>query len=184
MPSDSVSPAVSPDCVCPAAPRGPTFTSPPLPIDTPADTGSTASAGNPTAADLGACHLVSVATEAGVSYVPALLSGAVARAAPRDPGRRRPSGAAGFAEGSGNAAASMAIKLMKTTFWWPLQSNCMYSQCHRIATKWVSKVPTFWWHSAGASAHSPSTCRTPAEDATLKAQQCQMPWSLRCSREG
>ena len=66
----------------------------------------------------------------------------------------------------------------------PLESNCMYSQCHRIATKWVSKVPTFWWHSAGASAHSPSTCLTPAEDATLKAQQCQMPWSLRCSREG
>ena len=53
-----------------------------------------------------------------------------------------------------------------------------------LPTKRVSKVPTFWWHSAGASAHSPSTCRTPAEDATLKAQQCQMPWSLRCSREG
>ena len=119
MPSDSVSPAVSPDGVCPAAPRGPTFTSPPLPIDTPADTGSTASAGNPTAADLGACHLVSVATEAGVSYAPPLLSGAVARAAPRDPGHRRPSGATGFAEGSVSATA-IGIELHVQ----PVPSNC------------------------------------------------------------
>ena len=48
-----------------------------------------------------------------MSYAPPLLSGAVARAAPRDPGRRRPSGAAAAADVASEDSKDLHMELPK-----------------------------------------------------------------------